>query len=116
MAHRNVAEPVALVLRFACDKRTPALFNYMNAWFEAARFASDSQSVIALRLMRIAGGGPQATTEASQMISEKVSAFAEAQGAMFAALATGKSLQSAANLAYVPYRRAVRANRRRLGS
>ena len=88
----------------------------MNAWFEAARFASDSQSVVALRLMRIANGGPQAATEASQMISEKMAAFAEAQGAMFAALATGKSFESAATRAYAPYRRAVRANRRRLGS
>ncbi len=88
----------------------------MNAWFEAARFASDSQSVVAMRLMRIANGGPQATTEATQMISEKMAAFAEAQGAMFAALATGKSFHNAATKAYAPYRRAVRANRRRLGS
>ncbi len=88
----------------------------MNAWFEAARFATDSQSVVALRLMRIASGGPQATTEASRMISEKVAAFAEAQGAMFGALATGGTLQNAATKAYVPYRRAVRANRRRLGA
>ncbi|MDO9412832.1 MAG: hypothetical protein Q7T81_09700 [Pseudolabrys sp.] len=88
----------------------------MKTWFEAARFASDSQSVMTLRLMEIAGGGPQATVEATQMISEKVSAMAEAQGAMFAALATGKSFQIAANKAYAPYRRAVRANRRRLGA
>lgn len=88
----------------------------MNAWFEAARFASDSQNVMAMRMMKIANGGPQATTEASQMISEKVAAFSEAQGALFAALITGKSFQSAANKAYAPYRRAVRANRRRLGA
>jgi hypothetical protein len=92
------------------------LFNIMNAWFEAARFASDSQNVMAMRMMKIANGGPQATTEASQMISEKVAAFSEAQGALFAALITGKSFQSAANKAYAPYRRAVRANRRRLGA
>ncbi|MDO8877436.1 MAG: hypothetical protein Q8M24_26595 [Pseudolabrys sp.] len=91
------------------------MFNYMNAWFEAARFASDSHNVIALRLMRIAKGGPLATTEATQMISEKVAAFAEAQGAIVSALATGKSLERAATKAYAPYRRAVRANRRRLG-
>lgn len=88
----------------------------MNAWFEAARFASDSNSVIALRLMKIANGGPQATTEATTMISEKMAAFAEAQGAVFAALATGGSFHSAATKAYAPYRRAVRANRRRLGA
>ena len=42
--------------------------------------------------------------------------FAEAQGAMFAALATGGTFQAAATKAYAPYRRAVRANRRRLGA
>jgi hypothetical protein len=96
--------------------RDAALINFMNAWFEAARFATDSNNVIALRLMKIANGGPQATTEATTMVSEKMAAFAEAQGAMFAALATGKSFQAAANKAYGPYRRAVRANRRRLGA
>ena len=89
------------------------MVNIMNAWFEAARFVADSQSVVAMRLMRIAEGGPQAATEASQMISEKVAAFTEAQGAVFSALATG-SFQNAAIKAYAPYRRAVRANRRRL--
>ena len=92
------------------------MFNIMNAWFEAARFASDSQNVIAMRMMKIANGGPQATTEATKMVSEKMSAFAEAQGAMFAALATGGTFQAAATKAYAPYRRAVRANRRRLGA
>lgn len=92
------------------------MFNIMNAWFEAARFVADSQSVVTLRLMRIAEGGPHATTEATRMVSEKVAAFAEAQGAVFSALATGGSFHSAATKAYAPYRRAVRANRRRLGA
>lgn len=92
------------------------MFNIMNAWFEAAQFVADSQSVVTLRLMRIAEGGPHATTEATRMVSEKVAAFAEAQGAAFSALATGGSFHSAAAKAYAPYRRAVRANRRRLGA
>jgi hypothetical protein len=91
-----------------------ALFNFMNAWFEAARFGADSQRVIALRLMRLASGGPGAAIEAERMISEKVAAFGEAQGAIFTALATGSSLDAAAIKAYAPYRRAVRANSRRL--
>ena len=49
-----------------------ALFNVMNAWIEAARFGADSQHVIALRLMRLASGGPLATSEAQQMVSEKL--------------------------------------------
>lgn len=70
----------------------------MKAWFEAAQFGADSQSVIAMRLMKIASGGPGATTEAHRMVSEKVTAFAEAQGHMMSALVS------------------VRANRRRLAS
>jgi hypothetical protein len=70
----------------------------MKAWFEAAQFGADSQSVIAMRMMRLASGGP----------------LAEAQGLMMSALVNGKSLETAAVKAYAPYRRAVRANRRRL--
>lgn len=88
----------------------------MNTWFEAAQFAADSQRVIALRLMRMAGGGPLAVTEATRMVSEKIAAFSEAQGAVVATMITGGSLDTAAAKAYAPYRRAVRANSRRLGS
>jgi hypothetical protein len=91
------------------------LFNIMNAWIEAARFGADSQHVIALRMMRLAKGGPQAATEAHTMVSEKIAAFGEAQGVMLTALLTGKSLEAAAAKAYLPYRRTVRANSRRLG-
>jgi len=92
------------------------LFNFMNAWFEAARFGADSQRVIALRLMRLASGGPGAVVEAERMVAEKVAAFSEAHGAIFTALVTGSSLDAAAVKAYAPYRRAVRANSRRLSS
>ncbi len=92
------------------------MFDFMNAWMEAARFSADSQRVIALRMMKLASGGPQAATEAERMISEKVAAFGEAQGALLSALVTGKGLDRAAAKAYAPYRRAVRANSRRLGS
>jgi hypothetical protein len=37
------------------------------------------QRVMTLRIMRLASGGTLAATEARQMISEKVSAFEEAQ-------------------------------------
>jgi hypothetical protein len=92
------------------------LFNLMHAWFEAAQFGADSQRVIALRMMKLASGGPQATTEAGRMVSEKIHAFGMAQTAVMSALMTGSSLEAAAVKAYVPYRRAVRANSRRLGS
>jgi len=71
---------------------------------------------MALRMMRLASGGPLAATEACQMISEKVFAFEEAQVAIVTALATGSDLYGATAEAYGPYRRCVRANCLRLDS
>lgn len=90
------------------------MFGILDSWIEAARFGADVQRVMTLRMMRIASGGPLAETEARQMISEKMSAFGEAQMAIFTALIAGKSLEAAAATAYAPYRRCVRANSRRL--
>ena len=91
------------------------MFNLLNSWIEAARFSADVHRVVALRMRRLAAGGPIATSEAHQMFSEKVAAFGEAQGAIITALAAGKSFDAAFARAYGPYRRRVRANRRRLG-
>ena len=91
------------------------MFSGLNAWFEAARFGSDVQRVMTLRMIRIASGGPDAATEAQQMISEKMSAFGEAQMAIFTALMAGRSLEVAAARAFAPYQACVRANSRRLG-
>lgn len=88
----------------------------MSAWFEAARFAADTQRVVALRMMRLAGGGPLAVTEATRMVAEKMAAFTEAQAAVAATMMTGGTLKTASRKAYAPYRRTVRANSRRLGS
>ena len=92
-----------------------AVFNGLNAWLEAAHFGADVQRVMTLRMMRIASGGPDAATEAQQMISEKMSAFGEAQMAIFTTLMAGRSFEVAAARAFAPYQRCVRANSRRLG-
>jgi hypothetical protein len=92
------------------------MFKALDHWFEAARFGADVQQVMTLRIMRIASGGPDAATEAQQMISEKLAAFGESQAALLTALTTGSSFETAAAMAYAPLRRAVRANSRRLGS
>jgi hypothetical protein len=83
-------------------------------WIDANRFALDTQAVIALRLMRMASGGPLVAAEAQRMITEKVAALAAAQVAGGLALASGKSAGIAAKRAMAPIRRRVRANRRRL--
>ena len=91
-------------------------FGVLNTWLEAASFSMDVQRVMSLRLMRLASGGPLAATETRQMISEKVSAFGEAQVAIVTALASGSGFYTATADAYAPYRRCVRANRLRLDS
>jgi hypothetical protein len=67
-------------------------------------------------MIRLASGRPNATTEAREMVSEKVSAFIEAHVAVITAFSNGSSLEEAAARAYAPYRRCVQANSRRLGS
>ena len=56
-----------------------------NAWLslssQAALLGLESQSVVALRMMRFAGGGAGSQAEAQRMVAEKFSAFAEAQAA-----------------------------------
>ncbi len=90
------------------------MFEIMNAWLEAGRFGADIQRVIALRMFRLSAGGPLAASEARRMVSEKVVAFAELQGTLMSDLASGRHT-SAATLS-APFRRRVRANRRRLES
>ena len=90
------------------------MFDVFNTWLEAVRFSADVQRVMALRMMRLASGGPLAITEARQMISEKVVAFEASQVAIVTALATGSDFYAATAEAYAPYRRCVRANRLRL--
>jgi len=97
---------------FETTKSAPS--NVLDTWLEAARFCAEVQRVIALRMMRLASGGPLAVTEAWQMVTEKVSAFEEAQVAIVSAFATGSGLHAATDGAYAPYRRCVRANCLRL--
>ena len=99
------------------DAAQSGWFGVLNTWLEAASFSMDVQRVMSLRIMRLASGGPLAATEAQRMISEKVSAFGEAQVAIVTpclGLATGSGLYAATAEAYAPYRRCVRANRLRL--
>lgn len=84
-----------------------------SAFADGAEFAFECQQVIALRLMRIAGGGGAARRETRRMITEKAVAATNAQIAAAAVLPFG-GFVSAANAASTVYKRALRANRRRL--
>ena len=75
---------------------------------DAAMLALDAQTVIGIRLAQLSCGGPAAGIEAQRMVSEKVSAFAEAA----ALLATGGSVHAVVK----GYREHVQANVRRLAA
>ena len=62
------------------------------AWSQFARqaaFVADCQLVISLRMLRLAAGGPAAAGEATRMVAEKFSTFADAQWDAAAALPRG---------------------------
>jgi hypothetical protein len=75
--------------------------------------ALEAQSVIALRLMRIAGGGALARSEATRMVTEKVQALGEAQAVAAVGPVTGRNNHVAKKVVGV-YKKRVRGNRRRL--
>ncbi|HZC57799.1 MAG TPA: hypothetical protein VE396_17405 [Xanthobacteraceae bacterium] len=89
-----------------------------NAWLalssETARLGFEAQRVMALRLMRLAGGGAKADAESRRMVAEKVEAFAEAHAAATAVFAGGGSHHSAAEKVLGVYKKRVRRNGRRL--
>lgn len=87
-----------------------------TAWSDLARqaaFVIDCQYVVSLRMMKIAAGGPAAASEATRMVAEKFSTFADAQWDAAAAFPAG-GLAGATAAAQRRYRRRVAANRRRL--
>jgi hypothetical protein len=86
----------------------------LNLWLDNLLLGFEAQQVIAARLMRLARADATAALEANRMVQEKVAAFFEAQAAAGVALARGDSLRATVARAHRPYRRRVRANRRRL--
>jgi hypothetical protein len=91
-----------------------------NAWlaltFQVSRLTWDAHGVIGLRLMKLAGGGPAAASEASSMITEKVAASLEAQAAAMASVLAGRKGAHAVTSVLNVYEKNVHANRRRLSS
>ncbi len=75
---------------------------------DTALLALEAQTVIGIRLTQLSPGGSAAGAEAQRMVTEKVSAFAEAA----ALLATGGSVHAVVK----GYRGHVQANVRRLAA
>ncbi len=81
--------------------------------FGSAMLAFEAQQVIALRMAKLAWGGPAAMSEASRMVSEKMQASAKAAGMMSAAIMRGAPDGGTSDVVRM-LRREVRSNKRRL--
>ena len=91
------------------------MFNpWLDLSFKAFQLGLETQSVVALRMMRLASGGARAQTEARRMVSEKAAAAVEAQVAATAAAVAGHRDHVIAGKALKVFRKRVRANKRRL--
>jgi hypothetical protein len=89
---------------------------FLKPWMDAAKFNLEIQSVVSMRLMKIAAGGAEAAAEYVRMIHEKSTAAVAAQSAGSLALAKGRSMKAAAKAAMVPVKKKVRANHKRLSA
>ena len=89
-----------------------------NPWLalslKAVQMGVEAQSVIALRMLRLATGGARMEAEASRMVTEKVAAAAEAQAVAAVSALSGGSPHVAASKALRVVKKRVRANKRRL--
>jgi hypothetical protein len=90
------------------------MLHHWNDWIAAAGLALEAQGVIAMRLAKIAAGGPDAEAECLLMVKEKFAAASAAQAVATAALVSGESVESAARLALAPIQCRVHANHCRL--
>ena len=86
---------------------------WLDLTFRTLQLGAEAQTVMALRMMKLAAGGAAATTESQLMVTEKIEAAAAAQAHLAVSLMTGAGAQGARR-AVAHYRRKVRANRRRL--
>jgi len=91
------------------------LFNpWLDVTFKTIQLAIDAQSVMMLRMMRLAAGGARAQSEAHRMVLEKIAAFAEAQTAAASAILDGHDDHVVVTKTLGAFDKHVRANKRRL--
>ncbi len=89
-----------------------------NPWlaltFRAFQLGLEAQSVVALRMLRLASGDAHSQAEFSRMFGEKIAAVVEAQMVAAAAVMSGHQDHVVAGKALNVFRKHVRANKRRL--
>ena len=88
-----------------------------NPWLQlslkAVEMGMEAQSVIALRMLRLATGGARMEAEASRMVTDKVAAAAEAQPVAAVSALNGHSPHVVTSKAPRAPKKRARANKRR---
>ena len=115
--NNKVGRELLLQLQLELAQAADMKRNRGNPWFgigiDAWRLGLEASTVIGLRTLKIAQGGPGGRAEAERMVSEKIDAGLSLQGkALSGRLGQTPASASARTLAH--YRRKVSANRRRL--
>jgi hypothetical protein len=95
-------------------KRLPTPFDYMAPAMTMTRMLLEAQTVIALRMMGMAGVLPARPGETTRMVTEKVAAAQDAGVAMARAAMAGASPAAITSAGLKPVRRRTRANVARL--
>ena len=91
------------------------MFNpWLDLTFKTMQLGWDAQNVVALRMLRMASGGPRAQTELNRMVTEKVAAAAEANLAAATSVMAGSEDHVIAGKVLRVFKKRVRANKRRL--
>lgn len=88
---------------------------WMGIGLDAWKLGMEANSVVALRLAKIATGGAAGTAEAELMVAEKMKAAAQLQAAWLTG-GLGLTPAAVAKTILKHYSKKVRANKRRLGA
>jgi hypothetical protein len=91
------------------------MFNpWFSLMFKTVQLGVEAQSVIALRMMRLAAGGAPGAAEARRMVADKIAAGVEAGNVAASSVALGRKNTVVAGKVLRVFKKRVRANKRRL--
>jgi len=90
------------------------MLDFWRHLIDAGLFAAEVQGVIALRLIRLASGGSEASAEIRRMVTEKFTALSAGHAAATSAFLSGNNPVQIMSSALLPIKRRVRKNRHRL--
>ncbi len=91
-----------------------AAFRMWRLGAETGALVFEAQSVVAMRMLGLAGLWRMHPSEPMRMVAEKPAAFLSSAGAVANATLAGKAPEQVAAAALKPYRRKTRSNSRRL--